>query len=340
MTKGETVMRDSKVFNDESAILKLTNVKMVFKSGHVTNYALDGVDLSLKSGTSISIVGESGSGKTTLGLLAVKLLHPTSGSIKFEGKEIGKTKGSKLRDFRRNTQMIFQDPYSSINAYDTIFGTVALPLIVNRKKIEEKEKIKLTHAEMERRVSRMLDRVGLSPGESYLYLYPKKLSGGQRQRVAIARALILNPKFIIADEPTSMLDVSISAQVLNLLSDLKQEFNFSMIFISHDLSTARYISETMAVMNLGRIVEYGKSEDVTDHPHHPYTAILMNSLPKLDDLSEDADFEKLDYNAYNGGIKGCTFAHSCRYKTEQCVMERPELREIEAGHYVACFHPV
>lgn len=331
---------ESQVFNDQNSILEFRDVRLIFKSGHVNNYALDGLDLSLKSGESVSIVGESGSGKTTMGLLAVKLLHPTSGSIKFEGVEIGKTKGSKLREFRRNTQMIFQDPYSSINAYDTIFDTVALPLLVNKKRIEMTEGVELTHEEIKKRVSNMLDRVGLSPGESYLYLYPRKLSGGQRQRVAIARALILKPKFIVADEPTSMLDVSISAQVLNLLSDLKKEFNFSMIFISHDISTARYISEKMAVMNLGRIVEYGTSEAVTDHPHHPYAAILIRSIPELDGLPEDTPSSRIDYNMYNGGIKGCTFAHSCPFKTQECITERPELKEIESGHYVACFHPV
>lgn len=328
------------VFDEENAILVFKNVTKVFKSGHVYNYALDRVNLALKEGESISIVGESGSGKTTLGLTSVKLLQPSKGSIKFEGMEVGKIRGKKLKDFRRNTQMIFQDPYSSINPYDTIFATVSMPLVINRKMVEERDGVKLTNSEIRRRVSTMLDKVGLSPGETFLDLYPKKLSGGQRQRVAVARALILNPKFIVADEPTSMLDVSISAQVLNLLSDLKKEFNFSMIYISHELATARYISEKMAVMNLGRIVEYGSSEAVTDHPRHPYSDILIKSVPELAGLSPTEEASHIDYNAYNGGIKGCSFAHSCPFKTEKCENERPELTEIEQGHYVACFHPV
>ncbi len=328
------------IFSDENAILVFRNVSKVFKSGHVLNYALDSVNLSLKEGESISIVGESGSGKTTLGLTAVKLLQPTKGSIKFEGAEVGRIRGNKLKEFRRNTQMIFQDPYSSINPYDTIYSTVAMPLLINKKAVEEKEGIKLTADEIRKRVSRMLDKVGLSPGETFLDLFPRKLSGGQRQRVAVARALILNPKFIVADEPTSMLDVSISAQVLNLLSDLKKEFNFSMIYISHELATARYISEKMAVMNLGRIVEYGPSEVVTANPRHPYAAILIRSVPELEGLSPTERATDIDYNAYNGGIKGCSFAHSCPFKTEKCEHERPELTEIEPGHYVACFHPV
>ncbi len=328
------------IFSEEDSILLFKDVTKVFKSGHVQNYALDGVNLSLKAGESVSIVGESGSGKTTLGLTAVKLLQPSRGSIKFEGSEVGRIRGHKLKEFRRNTQMIFQDPYSSINPFDTIYSTVALPLIINKKSVEKRDGIKLTSDEIRRRVARMLDKVGLSPGESFLDLYPKKLSGGQRQRVAVARALILNPRFIVADEPTSMLDVSISAQVLNLLSDLKKEFNFSMIYISHELATARYISEKMAVMNLGRIVEYGPSELVTQHPRHPYSDILIKSVPELEGLTAEDRATSIDYNAYNGGIKGCTFAHSCPFKTEKCDEERPELTEIEPGHYVACFHPV
>ena len=339
--KSETILSgDQEPFSEENAILVFKNVSKVFKSGHVVNYALDGVNLSLKEGESISIVGESGSGKTTLGLTAVKLLQPTKGSIKFEGAEVGRIRGNKLREFRRNTQMIFQDPYSSINPYDTIYSAVAMPLLINKKPVEEKEGIKLTNGEIRKRVSRMLDKVGLSPGDSFLDLFPKKLSGGQRQRVAVARALILNPKFIVADEPTSMLDVSISAQVLNLLSDLKKEFNFSMIYISHELATARYISEKMAVMNLGRIVEYGTSEAVTAKPRHPYADILIRSVPELEGLASTERKSKIDYNAYNGGIKGCSFAHSCPFKTDRCESERPELTEIESGHYVACFHPV
>lgn len=340
MSKKEIAIRESGIFHDDDAILDFRNVTKVFKSGHVTNYALDGVNLALKAGESVSIVGESGSGKTTLGLMAVKLLQPTSGSIKFEGREVGRIRGSKLKDFRRNTQMIFQDPYSSINPYDTVYSTVALPLIINKKVIEQKENIKLTYAQIRNRVSLMLDKVGLSPGESFLDLYPRKLSGGQRQRVAIARALILNPRFIVADEPTSMLDVSISAQVLNLLSELKNEFGFSMIYISHELDTARYISEKMAVMNLGRIVEYGTSDAVTTHPHHPYADILIKSMPELGGLTPNSVSVSMDYNAYNGGMKGCTFVHSCPFKTSRCQSERPELSEIEDGHYVACFYPV
>lgn len=339
MSKSVRKERETRM-EDADSILEFRNVSKVFKSGHVHNFALDGVSLTMKRGETISIVGESGSGKSTLGLIAVKLLSPTKGKITFEGQDVSKIRGIHLRKFRRNTQMIFQDPYSSINPYDTIYSTVALPLLINRKAVEKREGIRLTNSEIRNRVARMLDKVGLSPGSSFLDLYPRKLSGGQRQRVSVARALILNPRFIVADEPTSMLDVSISAQVLNLLSDLKREFNFSMIYISHELATARYISEKMAVMNLGRIVEYGPSESVTEHPMHPYSDILIKSAPELDGLKDADKPAPMDYNFYNGGIKGCSFAHSCPFKTEICEKERPELTEVEAGHYVACYHPV
>lgn len=332
---------DDKYSTGESEyLIEFKNITKIFRSGHIQNYALDRVNLKIKPGESISVVGESGSGKTTLGLLAVKLLTPSKGEVIFEGKNIAKIRGSKLREFRLITQMVFQDPYSSLNPYNTILESVSLPLVSNKSTIERRDGTKLTKNEIRKRVAITLDRVGLSPGESFLDIYPKKLSGGQRQRVAIARALILSPKFIVADEPTSMLDVSISAQVLNLLSQLKKEFNFSMIYISHELATSRFISDKMAVMNLGRIVEYGRSEDVTDHPRHPYSDILIKSVPEIGGFIDTNNTPKIDYNVLNGGMKGCTFAHSCPKVTDKCRIERPELEDLGNEHYVACFHPL
>ena len=321
-------------------LLDFKDVTEVFRSGHVSNYALDGVNLKIKPGETVAGVGESGSGKTTLGLLAVKLINPTKGEINFEGRNVAKIRGSRLREYRLTTQMIFQDPYSSLNPYNTILESVSLPLIANKRTIETREGIKLTKEVIRERTSAILNRVGLSPGENFLDIYPKKLSGGQRQRVAIARSLILNPKFIVADEPTSMLDVSISAQVLNLLSQLKKEFNFSMMYISHELATSRFISDKMAVMNLGRIVEYGPSDAITDHPVHPYSDILIKSAPDIDGFMDPNSARKIDYNIYNGGIKGCTFVQSCPFVTDKCIEERPELQDLGNGHYVACFHPL
>jgi peptide/nickel transport system ATP-binding protein len=338
----EYQLKSNDVFsaNESEYLIEFKNITKIFKSGHIQNYALDGINLKIKAGESVSVVGESGSGKTTLGLLAVKLLNPNKGEINFEGRNIAKIRGSKLREFRLITQMVFQDPYSSLNPYNTILESVALPLISNKSAIEKRDGVKLTRDVIRKRVAVTLDRVGLSPGESFLDLYPKKLSGGQRQRVAIARALVLNPRFIVADEPTSMLDVSISAQVLNLLSQLKKEFNFSMIYISHELATSRFISEKMAVMNLGRIVEYGRSEDITDHPMHPYSDILIKSVPEIGGFIDTDNISKIDYNVLNGGMKGCTFAHSCPKVTDKCIQERPELQDMGNEHYVACFHPL
>ena len=178
-------------------LLDFKDVTEVFRSGHVSNYALDGVNLKIKPGETVAVVGESGSGKTTLGLLAVKLINPTKGEINFEGRNVAKIRGSRLREYRLTTQMIFQDPYSSLNPYNTILESVSLPLIANKRTIETREGIKLTKEVIRERTSAILNRVGLSPGENFLDIYPKKLSGGQRQRVAIARSLILNPKFML-----------------------------------------------------------------------------------------------------------------------------------------------
>ena len=328
-----------------SALIEFRGLTKIFKSGHVRNYALDNVDLHLNPKESLSIVGESGSGKSTLGLVAVSLLHPTKGRVYFEGKDISKLRRSGLRGFRRNVQMVFQDPYSALNPFNTIYQSVVAPIKYNWKYYKSLVRTDTLNSSSTREVLRktvaeMLDRVGLSPGESFLDLYPRKLSGGQRQRVVIARALIIRPKLVIADEPTSMLDVSISAQVLNLLSNLKSELGFSIIYISHEIATARYISDNMAVFNLGRVVEYGPSDEIAFHPKHPYTDLLIRSLMEVGREVISEPPQKINYNVYNGGIKGCTFAHSCPFKRDICVQKSPELQDLGNGHFVACFYPI
>lgn len=330
----------------DTPLLEFRDLTKTFKSGHVKNYALDHVNLKVKRRESVSIVGESGSGKTTLGLATVKLIPVSSGEILFEGNNIRKFRGHKLKQFRRQTQMVFQDPYSSLNPFDTVFRTVSIPLYAQRKEIEIEtlretgQKLDLNTAEIRKRVIDMLDKVGLTPAESFLDIYPKKLSGGQRQRIAIARSLITKPKLIVADEPTSMLDVSISAQVLNLLVQLKNDLDFTIIFISHELATARFIADKMGVLNLGRIVEYGPSDAITSHPMHPYSDVLIKSMPEIEGFSADQTIPKSDYDVYNGGIRGCSYAHLCPFKTDICEQERPQLEEKEPGHYIACYHPV
>ncbi len=340
----ETLINKDKYGQDyvsRDYLLQFVDITKIFKSGHVRNYALDKVNLSIKAGDSLAIVGESGSGKSTLGLVAVNLLKPNSGKIMFEGNDISKLRGSALRSFRRYTQMVFQDPYSSLNPYNTVYQSVSAPMKANMAYYESLIGEKVDSRDKQRaKVAEMLDMVGLVPGENFLDLFPKKLSGGQRQRVALARSLMLRPKLIVADEPTSMLDVSISAQVLNLLARLKRELKFSIMYISHELGTSNYISENMAVMNLGRVVEYGPSEEITSRPMHPYTDILIKSMLEVGGFKTEEPLAKIDFSQYNGGMVGCTFAHSCPFVTDVCLKQRPLLEKVDGDHSVACFHPL
>ncbi len=313
-------------------MLKFDSVTKIFKSGHIVNYALDKVNLTIKKGETIAIVGESGSGKTTLGMIALNLLGYDNGKLLFRNRELKKIKRKDMAHFRSKSQMIFQDPYGSLNPYNSVYQSVVAPLDNFSKGMSRKEK--------RQEVLTMLDRVGLRPPEAYIDEFPKKLSGGQRQRVSIARALIMRPEFIVADEPTSMLDVSVSATVLALLNELKEEMHFSMIFITHELATAKYISDRMAVMNLGRIVEVGDSIQLVEKPAHPYTKLLLNSMPESEATDEDKYEVKSSFGAINSGIKGCTFAHMCPYVKEDCKTTKPELRELGNGHQVACHYPL
>lgn len=328
--KSKQVMEEYEPPSNE--ILSFRNVDKIYKTAHSINYALDNLTFSIRKGQTLAVVGESGSGKTTFGLASLGLIKPTKGQIYFEGRDISTLGKSGLRKFRSKTHMIFQDPYSSLNPYDTIFTSVSAPLASFHKGLGREE--------LRKRTAEMLDKVGLTPGKSFLDIYPKSLSGGQRQRVAIARSLINEPEFVVADEPTSMLDVSITSTVINLMKSLKEELNFTMLYISHEIATSRYIGDEMAVMNLGRVVEYGNPEDVTKTPKHPYTDLLIRSYPKPGQRIEANVETHADYNVYNGGIKGCTFAHACPFKTEECETTKPELAEISQGHWVACFHPI
>lgn len=313
-------------------VMRFENVTKIYKSGPIVNYALDDVSFSLRKGETISIVGESGSGKTTLGMAAINLLNYDRGTIYFENMPVKKLNRKQRKKFRAGSQMIFQDPYGSLNPYNSVYDSVVAPLNSFRPDLSRSQK--------REEVLKMLDKVGLRPAESYIDEFPKKLSGGQRQRVSIARALIMRPELIIADEPTSMLDVSVSSTVMTLLNHLKEEMNFSMLYISHELATARYISERMAVMNLGRIVEIGGSDSIVDHPLHPYTKLLLTSMPDVNNSNSEEMDVTLDFDIYNGGIKGCSFATMCPFVRENCKESRPELKKVEEDHYVACFYPL
>jgi len=290
--------------------------------------AVDGVDLEVKKNEILGLIGESGCGKTTLGKTIIRVVEPTSGSIYFKGQDITKLSEKEMLKYRTKMQYIFQDPYEAVNPRFTVFDIVAEGLRIN--KLGSKEDI-------ENRVYTALKDVRLEPPEEFYDLYPHEISGGQRQRVAIARALVLNPEFIVADEPVSMLDVSIRAEVLNVMLDLKDKYGISFLFISHDLATAKHICDRIAVMYLGKIAEIASAERLIDNPLHPYTQALIAAIPVPDpNAPKVAVKAKGEIPSAINPPKGCRFHPRCPFAFERCRVEEPQLREIEPGHYVAC----
>ena len=294
------------------------------------NRALDKVNVSVSKGEILGVVGESGSGKTTLGFLMLGLTHKDSGKIYFEGKNIDSLSKSQIKEFRLKSQMIFQDPFESLNPMLTVAEAVLTPLLI----IQDK----LTKSERMQKVIDALNNAGLQPGEEYLSKIPSELSGGQRQRVGIARALINNPSFIVADEPVSMLDVSIRADLLNLLKEQAKTRQVSMIFISHDIIITRYIADRIMVMHLGQVVEIGSGKQIVDNPKHPYTVLLLKSIPEATDKTLIPIDEQVEYNldVVNSGKDECSFVSKCPFAMEICFNQRPAMREIETDHFVAC----
>jgi peptide/nickel transport system ATP-binding protein len=290
-------------------------------------HAVDNVSLAIEKGDVFAIAGESGSGKTTLGKLMLKLLEPTAGEIYFMDKNLKEIKGEDLKKFRREAQMIFQDPYASLNPRIRIGESIMMGVNVHYNNLDEKEKKKMVYDIME--------KVGLTPAEEIYKRYPHELSGGQRQRAVIARALILRPKFIVADEPVAMVDVSIRAQILDLLLELKKEMDLTYVIITHDLSVAYHISNKISIMYLGKIVEMGSKESVFNDPLHPYTQALIQAIPTLKGRKE----RKIVGGEVPSAIRppsGCRFHPRCPYAMEICKKVEPELIEIKPNHYVAC----
>ena len=296
--------------------------------------AVDGVSFYVRPGETLGLVGESGCGKTTTGRLIMHAFPPTGGEIWFDDQEMGRVNigaidTQQLKRLRRNMQMVFQDPYSSLNPRMNLLQNVGEPLLVNE--IAKGQ-------ELEDRVSELLRVVGLRP--EYLNRYPHAFSGGQRQRIGVARALALNPQLIVLDEPVSALDVSVQAQILNLLQDLQQEFDLTYLFIAHDLSVVEHISDRVAVMYVGMLVESARTEALYRNPMHPYTEALLSSVPKPDprDRAEPIVLEG-DVADPANPPSGCYFHPRCFYNdNDRCVAETPELREIEQGHFVRCHY--
>ena len=314
------------------AVIELNNLKKYFtinkgigKKSYVK--AVDGVTLTVNKGEIVGLVGESGSGKTTLARVVLNLTKPTDSEVIFNGVNLSKATKAEMKKFRSEVAVVFQDPASNLNPRDTVRNSIMRPMVLHgtpKKTAQKKAMEALEHVKMDSR---------------YLNSYPHQLSGGQLQRIAIARALVLNPKVMILDEPTSALDISVQAQILNLLLDLQENFKLTYLVITHDLNVIRYISDRVAVMYLGKLVEYGPTEEVINNPKHPYTQGLMSASPILN--PHDRNKEKYVMQGDPGSLinlpDGCHFHPRCPYATEKCIQEAPGNTILPNGHQVACF---
>jgi oligopeptide transport system ATP-binding protein len=313
----------------ENPLIEIKNLQKYFNVGRgAVLKAVDNVNLQIMEGETLGLVGESGCGKTTLGRTIVRLYEPTGGEVLFEGKNVHKLQGQELRGFNRKAQMIFQDPYASLNPRMTVADIIGEGIDIhglykNRERTE--------------RIYELLNLVGLN--KEHANRFPHEFSGGQRQRIGIARALAVEPKFIVCDEPISALDVSIQAQVVNLLMELQQKFKLTYLFIAHDLSMVKYVSDRIAVMYLGVVVELATSEDLHKSPLHPYTQALLSAIPIPDPETERKKKRILlegDVPSPINPPEGCRFAKRCRDAKPVCTEKQPEFKEVEKNHFVAC----
>ncbi|MBP6178418.1 MAG: dipeptide ABC transporter ATP-binding protein [Anaerolineales bacterium] len=321
--------------SNNDVLLKVEDLKMhfpifrgVFQRQVGAVHAVDGVSFDVKRGETLGLVGESGCGKSTTGRTILQLYKPTAGNVHFDGVDLVNLKGEEMRKTRRKIQMIFQDPYASLNPRMTVSDIVGEPLMVHSV---------ATGKEIQERVEHLLELVNLNP--SFASRYPHEFSGGQRQRIGVARALALQPSFIICDEPISALDVSIQAQVVNLLEELQEQFNLTYLFIAHDLSMVRHISKRVAVMYLGVIMELADRDELYYEPLHPYTQALLSAVPIPDPIADEKRKRVLlegDVPSPVNPPSGCRFRTRCPIADKVCSESRPDFREVKPGHFVAC----
>ena len=314
--------------SEQKALLEVKGLKKYFNTPRGLLHAVDDVSFNIEKGKTLGIVGESGCGKSTTGRAILRLIEPTGGEVLFEGEDLNKLNKEQMRKRRKDLQIIFQDPFSSLNPRRTISQTIAEPLKLNNLVSDRKK--------MQERILELMATVGLA--ERLYNTYPHELDGGRRQRIGIARALAVNPKFIVCDEPVSALDVSIQAQILNLMEDLQEQMGLTYMFITHDLSVVNHFSDDIAVMYLGKMIEKAPSEELFKNPTHPYTQALLSAIP-LPNIHK-----KLERVLLKGEITSpinpkpvCRFANRCNYATDRCRSEEPQLKEISPGHFVSCF---
>lgn len=307
-------------------VIEIKHLKKYFQSAGGTNHAVDDVSFKIESGTTMGVVGESGCGKSTLGRTIIRLQDPTDGQILLNGQDITRAKGRQLKKVREKMQIIFQDPYSSLNPRMSVEDVVSEPLVISKKYKSD--------AEIREAVSEIFARVGID--HRFRNAYPHEMDGGRRQRVGIARAIALNPDFIVCDEPVSALDVSVQAQVLNLLMDLQDEKQLTYMFVTHDLSVVKHISTNISVMYLGQLVETAATDDLFDTPLHPYTKALLSAIPSTDIHNrKEQILMKGEITSAINPKPGCRFAPRCPYATEACSQPQ-KLTEAAPNHYVSC----
>ncbi len=308
-------------------LLECKDLKKYFSTPKGLLHAVDDVSFRLEEGKTLGVVGESGCGKSTLGRTILNALPATSGSVLFDGREITRLSPREMRPYRSQMQMIFQDPYSSIDPKMTVSQIISEPFVIN--------KMYSGKAERQEKALELMETVGLDA--RYVNTYPHELDGGRRQRIGIARALALGPRFIVCDEPVSALDVSIQAQVLNLLMDLKDERGLTYMFVTHDLSVVKHISDQILVLYMGRMVEMAEADRLFEEPVHPYTKALFSAIP-VPELGQKEEAEVLQGEVTSpiDPPAGCRFAARCKYATDRCRRETPEFREVEPGHFAAC----